>query len=144
MAIVPIESYARLLLGKSESRGGRGGTRRRGGLLSGSRFRRRLDLLSIYDPDSSWWLRRSDHSAEGRSPRPPRLRVNLPLLFVNCISRGSAEVTESPRRRDRLNTDPKVLACGVVDGWEPCAGAECIQGVALKGSDSSIRWSLTP
>jgi hypothetical protein len=50
MAIVPIESYARLLLGKSESRGGRGGTRRRGGLLSGSRFRRRLDLLSIHDP----------------------------------------------------------------------------------------------
>jgi hypothetical protein len=39
--------------------------------------------------------------------------VNLPLLFVNCIARGGAEIGEDrerTQRRERLDADAEVLA----------------------------------
>ena len=55
------------------------------------------------------------------------------------VSRGGAEDRERPRRRERLNADPKVRAFGAVDGEGLCTPAECATRRAVLRASAHLR-----
>ena len=61
------------------------------------------------------------------------------MIGSTTLSPLIAEDRARPRRRERLNADPKVLAFGAVDGEGLCTSAECATRKAVLRASAHLR-----